>query len=258
MKNRVHISLEGKKAVVAGGAGAIGHEIAKVLRSAGAEVFILDVAIDDTTDLDDMVARKVDLRDVAATVDAVRETAHGHADILVNAAGINPTSFVDSCTVDEWDRVQQVNLRSCFFLAQAVVPAMREKKNGSIVFVSSCSAKLGYPGLGAYAASKGGIASLTRSLACELGGDGIRVNAIAPGTVKTPMTRGLWEDAKKRKAHEMTIPFGRLAHVRDVANAALFLASDLSSFITGVVLPVDGGLTAMQADFIDERLRTWS
>jgi NAD(P)-dependent dehydrogenase (short-subunit alcohol dehydrogenase family) len=258
MANSIHISLEGRTAVVAGGAGAIGFEIAKLLHRAGAKVIALDINVDDSADMDGISVKKVDLRDVAATINVVRETSQNNANILVNAAGVNPLSYVDTCTVDEWDRVQEVNLRSCFFLAQAVLPAMRKNKGGSIVFVSSCSAELGYPGLGAYAASKGGISSLTRSLACELGKDCIRVNAIAPGTVKTPMTRGLWEDAKKRKAHEMTIPFGRLATVRDVANAALFLSSDLSSFVTGSVLPVDGGLTAMQADFIDDRLRNWS
>jgi NAD(P)-dependent dehydrogenase (short-subunit alcohol dehydrogenase family) len=257
MNNNAYITLEGKTAVVAGGAGAIGFAVAKLLREAGASVVVLDIDIKNAADMAGIVAKEVDLRDVAATTQAVEETAGGDAHILVNAAGINPPSPVENCSVEEWDSVQQVNLRSCFFLTQAVAPSMRRRKAGSIVFVSSCSAQLGYPGLGAYAASKGGIESLTRSLACELGGDGIRVNAIAPGTVQTPMTRGLWEDEKKRRAHEMTIPFGRLAQVRDVANAALFFASDLSSFITGAVLPVDGGLTAMQADFIDHRLRSW-
>jgi NAD(P)-dependent dehydrogenase (short-subunit alcohol dehydrogenase family) len=258
MKNSVHISLEGKTAIVAGGAGAIGLEIAKKLRDAGADVTILDINIDVPDGMDGITVRKVDLRDVAEISDAVKETARHTVDILVNAAGINPLTYVDASTTEEWDRVLEINLRSCFFLAQAVLPGMRKAGSGSIVFVSSCSAELGYPGLGAYAASKGGISSLARSLACELGRDGIRVNAIAPGTVKTPMTKGLWEDDRKRKAHEMTIPFGRLATVKDVANAALFLASDLSSFVTGAVLPVDGGLSVLQADFIDDRLRNWS
>jgi 2-deoxy-D-gluconate 3-dehydrogenase len=257
MSDTVQISLKGKTAVVAGGSGAIGLDIAKTLRDAGASVTVLDINIKDAAALDGIEAKEVDLCDVAETVQAVKETAGGDVHILVNAAGINPASPVESCSVEEWDSVQQVNLRSCFFLTQAVAPSMKKRKAGSVVFVSSCSARLGYPGLGAYAASKGGIESLTRSLACELGGDGIRVNAVAPGTVHTPMTRGLWEDENKRRAHEMTIPFGRLAQVRDVANAVLFFASDLSSFITGTVLPVDGGLTAMQADFIDHRLRSW-
>ena len=258
MANSIPISLEGKTAVVAGGAGAIGFEIAKLLRRAGAEVIVLDIDVNKCTEEKGIVCKKVDLRDVDATITVAREASQNRANILVNAAGVNPLSYVDTCTVDEWDSVQQINLRSCFFLTKAVLPAMKKNNGGSIVFVSSCSAKLGYPGLGAYAASKGGIISLARSLACELGRDNIRVNAIAPGTVKTPMTKGLWEDAEKRKAHEMTIPFGRLATVRDVANAALFLSSDLSSFVTGSVIPVDGGLTAMQADFIDDRLRNWS
>jgi NAD(P)-dependent dehydrogenase (short-subunit alcohol dehydrogenase family) len=158
----------------------------------------------------------------------------------------------------DWDRVIGVNLKSCFFLTQAVLPHMRLKGGGSIILVSSCSASLGYRGLSAYGASKAGIEGLVRGLACDLAPDNIRVNAIAPGTTKTPMTRGLWEDAQKCEAHEATIPLRRLGSVDDNANAALFLASDLSSYITGAVLPVDGGLTAMQQDFIDLEMRGWT
>ena len=134
---------------------------------------------------------------------------------------------------------------------------MNKNGSGSMVFVSSISARMGYPGLTDYCASKGGLEAMVRGLACEAAAVNVRVNAIAPGTAKTPMTRGLWGDPAKAAAHEATIPLKRLANVKDVAMTTLFLASDLAAYITGAVIPVDGGLSAMQQDFIDLELREW-
>ena len=255
----MEISLTGKKAIVAGGGGAIGFAIAKGLSTAGAAVTVFDLNIDGLAGQSDVMGKLVDLTSVEAIREAVDDVGGSDGiDVMVNSAGINPVLSVEEMTEADWDRVLGVNLKSCFFLTQAVQPHMRLRGGGAIVLVSSCSASLGYPGLSAYGASKAGIEGLVRGLACDLAPDNIRVNAIAPGTTKTPMTRGLWEDAQKRGAHEATIPLKRLGDVNDNAMAALFLACDLSSYITGAVIPVDGGLTAMQQDFIDLRMRGWT
>ena len=251
------IDISGKVAVVAGGGGAIGFAIAEALRDAGAAVTVFDVNLDAVSAQAGITAKQVDLTSVAAIREAVDEAGADGLDVLVNAAGINPAQSVREVSEEDWDRVQAVNLKSCFFLAQAAQPHMRARGGGSIVFVSSCSARLSYPGLSAYASSKAGVEGLVRNLACDLAADNIRVNGVAPGTTKTPMTRGLWGDPAKCAAHEATIPLKRLGDVNDCAGAALFLASDLSSYITGAVLPVDGGLTAMQQDFVDLELRGW-
>jgi 3-oxoacyl-[acyl-carrier protein] reductase len=251
------IDLEAKNAVVAGGGGAIGLAVVETLRRAGAEVVVLDL---DTTSIprtNGVRALRLDVRDPDEVDRAMAEAFPDGADVLVNTVGINPAVKIEEMSPEQWDDVQAVNLRSCFLLTRAAIPGMRRRGGGSVVLVSSCTAALGYPGLSAYAASKGGIEAFVRSAACELAANRIRVNAVAPGTVRTPMTRGLWGDPDKRIAHEMTIPFRRLAEPEDVANAVAFLAGPLSEFVTGVVLPVDGGLTVLQADFIDRRLRTW-
>jgi NAD(P)-dependent dehydrogenase (short-subunit alcohol dehydrogenase family) len=255
----MEINLSGKKAIVAGGGGAIGFAIAKGLSKAGAAVTVFDLNIEGLKGQSEVTGKLVDLTCVEAIREAVDDAGGSDGiDVMVNTAGINPAMSVEEMTEADWDRVLGVNLKSCFFLTQAVQPYMRLRGGGAIVLVSSCSASLGYPGLSAYGASKAGIEGLVRGLACDLAPDNIRVNAIAPGTTKTPMTRGLWEDAQKRGAHEATIPLKRLGDVNDNAMAALFLACDLSSYITGAVIPVDGGLTAMQQDFIDLRMRGWT
>ncbi len=255
----MEINLSGKKAIVAGGGGAIGFAIAKGLSTAGAAVTVFDLNLEGLKGQSEVTGRLVDLTSVEAIREAVDDVGGSDGiDVMVNSAGINPAISVEEMTETDWDRVLAVNLKSCFFLTQSVQPHMRLRGGGAIILVSSCSAALGYPGLSAYGASKAGIEGLVRGLACDLAPDNIRVNAIAPGTTKTPMTRGLWEDAQKCAAHEATIPLKRLGDVNDNAMAALFLACDLSSYITGAVIPVDGGLTAMQQDFIDLRMRGWT
>jgi NAD(P)-dependent dehydrogenase (short-subunit alcohol dehydrogenase family) len=250
----VRISLEGERAIVAGGAGAIGLAISKALAAAGADVTVFDVALEALDSEPQLRGMRVDLTDVEQLREAVDEVGREGLHIVVHVAGANLHKPLKDVTEADWDLVDGVNLKSCFFLAQAALPHMRRSGGGSIIFTSSCSAKLGYPGLSDYCATKGGVEAMVRSLACDAAPE-VRVNAIAPGTTRTPMTRGLWEDERKHRAHAATIPLGRLGNVEDHANACLFLASDLSSYVTGAVLPVDGGLTAMQQDFIDLRLR---
>jgi len=250
----MEIDLSGKRAVVAGGAGAIGLAISKTLASAGALVTVLDKNLEGLKGNDYLKGVEVDLTRIEDIRIAVGAMAKEGLHIVVHPAGVNLHKAFADVTEDDWDLICGVNLKSAFFLTQAAVPIMRKSGGGSIVLVSSCSAKLGYPGLTDYCATKGGIEAMMRGLACELAPD-IRVNAIAPGTTKTPMTKGLWGTELRHRAHAATIPMGRLAAVDEQANACLFLVSDLARYITGAVLPVDGGLTALQADFIDLKLR---
>jgi NAD(P)-dependent dehydrogenase (short-subunit alcohol dehydrogenase family) len=255
----MEINLTEKKAIVAGGGGAIGFAIAEGLSAAGAAVRVFDLNLDALVGQTAVTGKLVDLASVEAIREAVDDFGGSEGiDVIVNSAGINPAISVEEMTEEDWDRVLGVNLKSCVFLTQAAQPHMRLRGGGAVILVSSCSASLSYPGLSAYGASKAGIEGLVRGLACDLAPDNIRANAIAPGTTKTPMTRGLWEDAQKREAHEATIPLKRLGTVDDIAMAALFLACDLSSYITGAVIPVDGGLTVMQQDFIDLKMRGWT
>ena len=226
------IDLTGKKAIVGGGGGAIGLAIAKELAEAGAKVTVFDVRLDALASCPELSGQKVDFTNMEAIRKAV-DAVCGRIDILVNAAGVNFNRPMSTITERDWDMVQSVNLKSCFFLSQAVLPRMDSEDGGSIIFVSSCSATLGYPGVSDYCASKGGINAMVRSLACELAPRNIRVNAIAPGTIKTPMTKGLWGDPAKCAAHEATIPLRRLGDVKEQAMAVLFLASDMASYITG-------------------------
>ncbi len=250
----MQIDLAGKRAIVAGGAGAIGLAMARGLAEAGARVTVFDRSLDALAGEPDLTGLKVDLTDVAslrAHVDAVgAEGLH----IVVHAAGVNLHKPLAEISEADWDLVQSVNLKSCFFLAQAALPHIKRSGGGSIILTSSCSAKLGYMGLADYCATKGGVDAMVRALACDAAPD-VRVNALAPGTTRTPMTRALWADEARHRAHAATIPLGRLAEVEDHAHACVFLAGDQSAYITGAVLPVDGGLTAMQQDFIDLDLR---
>ncbi len=252
------IDLSGKLAIVSGGGGEIGYALCLGLADAGAKVVALDINTDRIDGGNDRIlAVRVDLSDTGEIASAVEIICaeHGEADILVHAAGINIASPVADFDEQAWDAVFNVNLKSAFFLAKALVPHFRDGSIGKIVFISSISAQLGYPGLHAYTASKGGLDALVRNLSTELAADGICVNGIAPGTTKTGMTKALWEDEQKCRAHEATIPMGRVADCQDHVGPLLFLCSEMSDYVTGQIICCDGGLTSVQADFIDLKLR---
>lgn len=252
------IDLSGKRAIVSGGGGEIGFALCMGLADAGASVIALDrdtSRVDGTHDRISGVS--CDLSEtsrIAPLIDSLSSDG-SPIDIVVHAAGVNIAAPATSLAEEAWDAVLNVNLKSAFFLTQAALPHFRKDSNGKVVFISSISARLGYPGLHAYTASKGGLDALVRNLATELAAEGICVNGIAPGTTKTGMTRGLWEDENKCRAHEATIPLGRMAACEDHVGPLLFLCSDLSDYITGQILCCDGGLTSVQADFIDLQIR---
>lgn len=248
------IDLSGKTAVVSGGGGEIGYALCEGLADAGAAVFALDINTERVDPGDQRItAVQADLSDTAGIATAVAEV--GEVDILVHAAGVNIAAPVTEFEEEAWDTVFDVNLKSAFFLTKALVPRFRSESTGKIVFISSISARLGYPGLHAYTASKGGLDALIRNLSTELAARNICVNGIAPGTTKTGMTKGLWEDEEKCAAHEATIPMGRMADCRDHVGPLLFLCSEMSDYVTGQVVCCDGGLTSVQADFINLNLR---
>lgn len=232
------LSLDGRAAIVAGGAGAIGAAIAARLQEAGARVFVLDLPGHAGPDGTETIG--CDLRDggaVATAVGAVAERA-GRLDLLVHSAGVTRDARLWKLDPDDWTTVLCTNLDSAFHLLHAATPHLRVR-GGSVVLISSINGERGKVGQAAYAASKGGLNALGRTAARELGFAGVRVNVVAPGWVETPMTAKVPEDMRQKAVAE--IPLGRLGEPDDVARVVLFLCSDLSRHVTGQVLRVDGG-----------------
>jgi NAD(P)-dependent dehydrogenase (short-subunit alcohol dehydrogenase family) len=186
-----------------------------------------------------------DVRDEAACREAVKRVldAFGRVDILVNNAGVSQSQRLMDSTQADYDLVMDVSVRGSFNMSRSVVPYMRERRSGAIVCMGSVAAQRGGGILGGphYSAAKGALQSLAKAMARELAPDGIRVNAVAPGMVDTDLLVGKIDDAGKRRVAE-GIPLGRLASSQDIANACLFLASEQSAYVVGVVLDVSGGL----------------
>jgi 3-oxoacyl-[acyl-carrier protein] reductase len=239
----IAIDLSDRTAWVTGGGSGIGQAAARLLAAAGARVVTLDVA----PSADESVVRActLDVRDSTAIRTLAHQLEHEDLgpDILVNAAGVTRDGVVWKLADSQWDDVIDVNLTGAFRMVRAVAPGLRARgRGGSIVNVASINGIRGKFGQSNYAASKGGLIAFTRAVATELARDGIRVNAVAPGFTDTPMTASLPPETVERAKREILL--GRLARPEDIASAVLFLVSDLSSFITGQVLVVDGGQMA--------------
>jgi len=248
-------SLEGKIALVTGGARGIGRAICEAYASAGAKVAVADLREDDARETADAVRgmaiamNVADPASIAAGVAAVEE-AWGGVDILVNNAGIFNMASIDKVTPEDYRRQYDVNVGGTIFAIQAVVPLMKKRGGGAIVNFASQAGRRGEPNIVLYCSTKAAVISITQSLALELAKDNIRVNAIAPGVIDTPM----WDvvDAqfaeyenkpkgqKKREVGE-AVPLGRMGDPRDVADPCVFLASDAARYITAQTLNVDGG-----------------
>jgi NAD(P)-dependent dehydrogenase (short-subunit alcohol dehydrogenase family) len=249
------LDFTGQIALITGGAGSIGRAVAKGFLEGGAEKVILldleDAALQAAADevgggeKSRVQLVRADLRDVSATRTAVRGAleAAGRVDILFNNAGLNRRKPAVEITEDDWDLVLGVNLKGLFFLTQEVGRHMLARGSGAVVSTASVSSVRGHKNLAAYAASKGGIAQLTRVLANEWASRGVRVNAVAPGYLVTGLTRDYLSDPKIREGILAKIPLGRIGEPEDVVGAVLFLASDLARYVTGEVLFVDGGRT---------------
>ena len=238
----ITIELDGRVAWVTGGASGIGAAVVKTLAAAGARVVSLDRAHGEERTEDRILQISLDVRDGAGVADTVASLAkRGLApDVLVNAAGVARDSFVWKMTDEQWTEVIDVNLTGSFRMTRACVPAMRGKGRGSIVNIASINAMRGKVGQSNYAASKGGLIAFTKAVAAELARDGIRVNAVAPGFIETPLTIGLPQEILDEARAEIILGH-QLGQPQDVANAVLFLVSPLASHITGEVLVVDGG-----------------
>lgn len=242
--------LEGKVAVVTGGGQSIGREIVLSLAGAGADVAVADInestAGRTAEEASSLGVRAVGLgvdvsqwEEVAGFVESVLGR-FGSLDILVNNAGITRDGLVVRMGVEDWDRVIDVNLKGAFNFCKAAAKPMMKARWGRIVNISSVIGVMGNAGQANYAASKAGLIGLTKSLAKELAGRGVTVNAVAPGFIETPMTDVLGEKAR----NEMLgmIPLGRLGTTADVADVVSFLVSESARYVTGQVLHVDGGM----------------
>lgn len=242
----MEISLEGKVALVTGASRGIGKAIAKAYADAGASVLLSSRKLPDLEaaaaeiggDVDVIVANAGDPAQAEAAVDRCVER-FGGIDILVNNAATNPY-FGPTIDIDlpRYDKTWEVNLRGVLVWTQLAWKRSMQERGGSVINIASVGGLSVEPAIGIYNVTKAALLHLTRTLAAELAPD-VRVNAIAPGLVKTDMARALWEPNEERMAASM--PLGRLGEPTDIANAALFLASDLASWITGHTLVVDGG-----------------
>jgi NAD(P)-dependent dehydrogenase (short-subunit alcohol dehydrogenase family) len=249
--------LAGQRAVVTGAGSGIGRATATLLAARGARVALLDISEGGLAGTlgglagDGHLSVPCDVASVPSIAAAFArvEADFGGVDVLVNDAGINPP-VGSSLEVDEayYDRMMGVNARGMFFVAQAALRLMVPRRSGTIVNLGSVSGLIGWGGSSVYCASKGAVIALTRALATEFARDGIRVNAVAPGSVRTPMVEDNLArlddpEAAWRRTAELH-PLGRPAEAAEVAEAILYLATPASSFVTGTVLTIDGGLTA--------------
>ena len=242
--------LDGKVALVTGSARGIGQAIAKKLAGEGADIALCDLKAEwlaETAAIVQAAGRKVKCLEADVSNAAAVETvvsgaieALGKVDILVNNAGITKDTLMIRMSEQDWDSVIAVNLKGTFLFTKAVARPMMKQRTGCIVNIASIIGLIGNAGQCNYAASKAGVIALTKSAAKERASRNVRVNAVAPGFIQTRMTDGLPEDVRKRMLD--AIPMGRFGTPEDVANVVLFLTSDASSYMTGQVLTVCGGM----------------
>ena len=247
--------LTGKVALITGAARGIGKGLALKFAAEGADIAFTDLVLNDEMKVGLEATRQeiealgvtcrayagnaADFNETEAVVKQIHED-FGHIDILVNNAGITKDGLMLRMTEAQWDAVLNVNLKSAFNFIHALLPIMMRQRDGRIINMSSVVGVHGNAGQANYSASKAGMIALAKSVAQEMGSRGIRVNAIAPGFIETAMTQQLPEEL--RKDWMKKIPLRRGGQVEDIANVALFLASDLSSYVSGQVIQVDGGM----------------
>lgn len=246
------IDLKGKRALVTGGSRGIGRRLAQALHDAGAEVTIFYNNTDGEAVARelrggagaDVHAIQCNMEDRGAIQEAVGTALclmDGYVDILINAAGINRRYYLDEFPTEEWDRVINVNLNAAVYCTQLAGRSMLERSYGKVINLASMNSFVAAQRVGAYVASKGAIAQITKAFANEWGGRGICVNAIAPGYIQTDMTRALQQDENTYQEILKKIPLGRWGTPDDLVGLVLLLASDASAYINGAVIPIDGG-----------------
>lgn len=236
--------LTNKVVLITGATGGIGGAIAKKMKEAGAKVVVSgrNIAKLESEFDDSYIKIPADLAEEGAAVELVMNTIEqaGKIDIVVNNAGITKDTLIMRMTDEQFDDVINTNLRSCFKMCRAVIMPMMKQRFGRIINMASIIGTIGGAGQANYAASKGGMIAMTKSIAAEVGSRGITANCIAPGFIKTPMTDVLSDELKQ--TYLAQIPAGRFGEPEDIANACVFLASDEASYINGQTLHVNGGM----------------
>ena len=236
--------LSGKVALITGATGGIGGAIARKMKEAGATVVVSgrNVAKMDAEFGDEYIKIPCDLAAEGGAVELVMNTIEqcGKIDILINNAGITRDTLLMRMSDEQFDDVINTNLRSCFKMCRAAIMPMMKNRFGRIINMASIIGTIGGPGQANYAASKGGMIAMTKSIAAEVASRGITANTIAPGFIKTPMTDVLPEELKK--TYLAQIPAGRFGEPEDIANACVFLASDEAAYINGQTLHINGGM----------------
>jgi 3-oxoacyl-[acyl-carrier protein] reductase len=245
------VLLEGQKALVTGGSRGIGREIVLAFLRNGASVYYVDLNPGESLEEYQSIAKEMgvevfykegnvaDEQTITATTEEILSESGG-LDILVNNAGITRDGLIFRMSAEDWTNVLTINLTSAFYLSKAVSRAMIKQRSGSIVNVASIVGMIGNAGQTNYSASKAGLIGFTKSLAREVAGRNVRVNAVAPGFIKTKMTEKLNEE--QQQALRDQIPMSRIGEPEEVAKAIVFLCSDLASYITGQVIQVTGGM----------------
>ncbi|PXV91629.1 2-deoxy-D-gluconate 3-dehydrogenase [Lachnotalea glycerini] len=248
----MNFRLDGKKAIVTGGGSGLCYKIAEGMHEAGAEIVLLSVGDEVATAAEELgksgalvYAVSADLSDIKQLKEAYEKSLEylgGHLDILVNGAGVQYRCEAADFPIEQWERVIGINLNAVFYIAQLAGRTMLNQHYGKIINIASMTAFLGSTNVCAYTASKGGVAQLTKALSNEWAGKGINVNAIAPGYMQTAMTADM-KEKNPAQYEEITsrIPMGRWGQAEDLKGIAVFLASDEASYISGAIIPVDGG-----------------
>lgn len=242
-------SLEGKTALITGGGSGIGKAIAHAYSEQGASIILVgrrEALLEEALGERDGFTIATDLmaEDASQTIFNACKALNALPDIIVSAAGLNPRKHADEVDQQTWNKTIHLNLSVPFFLAQVFAPNMKTNNWGRIINIASLQSTRAFTNGIAYGASKGGITQLTRAMAEAWSKDGITANAIAPGFFPTELTAAVFEDDKMSAHHASMTCVGRNGELSDLAGPAIFLASDASSYVTGQVLPVDGGYTA--------------
>lgn len=240
--------LENKVAIVTGGASGIGENMVDLFSAEGATVIAADInedALESANKKDNVIGMKLDVSSDEDWKNLAKEIKErfGKIDILVNNAGISSEKTFKDITVDDWNLMMKINSFGPFAGIKHIAPYMAEQKSGSIVNISSYTAQIGQ-GFNHYSASKGAVRALSRAAATQFGRQGVRVNALFPGIIETPMSQNLTEYKELLDQLIQATPLQRLGKPSDIADAALFLASEESAYITGAEIVIDGGFSA--------------